>query len=155
MNPGVIVWPASTVSSCYGSHVSNLPERHPVRAAIALLVWGLAPAAVFGTNQPCSIATVFHRPCPGCGLTRATLLFLRGDVRASLAMHALAIPMIACWAAIAAATIHATWVDGAPWQFFRRSFGRGAAIATVVAYVALFALWALREEGFFGGRVPV
>lgn len=126
-----------------------------VRAAIVALVWGLAPAAVFGTDQHCSIATVLHRPCPGCGLTRATLLFLHGDVRASLAMHPLALPMIACWLAVAVATIRTTWTTGAPWFFFRARFGRAAAVATMVAYVALVALWVMREEGFFGGRVAV
>ena len=70
-------------------------------------------------------------------------------------MHALALPMILCWAAIALATIRATWREGAPWNFFRERFGRGAVIATGVAYVALVALWAMREGGFFGGRVPV
>lgn len=70
-------------------------------------------------------------------------------------MHPLALPMIACWAAIAFATIRVTWIEGVPWHFFRARFGRGAVIATGVAYVALVALWAMREGGFFGGRVPV
>jgi hypothetical protein len=119
------------------------------------LAWALVPLAVLGTNEPCSIATLLHRPCPGCGLTRATLLMLHGDVTASLQMHPLALPIIACWGAIAVATIVSTWRDGVPWVFHRSRLGKLAVVATGVAYVALFALWIARERGFFGGPVPV
>lgn len=118
-------------------------------------MWGLVPLSVFGIDQPCSVAATFHRPCPGCGLTRATLLMLHGEVRASLAMHPLAVPIIVCWGLFAFATLRSTWRQGVPWFFYRERFGRGVAIATSVAYVALIVLWALREYGMFGGRVPV
>ena len=118
-------------------------------------VWGLVPLSIFAGNQPCTIAATLHRPCPGCGLTRATLLFLHGDVRASLAMHPLALPVLASWAALALATLVATWRSGAPWDFYRARAGRAIVILTSVVYVALVVLWALREYGFFGGRVPV
>jgi len=39
---------------------------------------------------PCPVLQSLGIPCPGCGLTRATLLLLRGDVRASLTYHAFA-----------------------------------------------------------------
>ncbi len=115
----------------------------------------MVPLTVLGVKQPCSVAAVLHRPCPGCGLTRATMMMLHGDVRESLAMHPLAIPMIACWLAIAIATIASTWRDGVPWKFFEHRFGKFAVTATALAYVALIALWALREAGMFGGRVPI
>jgi hypothetical protein len=118
-------------------------------------VWALVPAGILLFNQPCSIAAVLHRPCPGCGLTRATMLLVHGDIHASLAMHPLAVPIIACWSAIAAATLWTTWTEGAPWLFHRRKLGKVAVVATGIAYVALFGLWALREQGFFGGPVPV
>ena len=125
------------------------------RSALVALVWAAVPLTVFVSKQTCSVAAVFHRPCPGCGLTRATLLILHGHVGESLAMHPLALPMILGWGAIALATIRATWRDGVPWFFFREPFGRIAVYATSVAYVALVALWALRELGFCGGRVPI
>jgi hypothetical protein len=118
-------------------------------------VWASAPLAVFLSNQPCSVASVFHRPCPGCGMTRATLLMLHGHVRDSLAMHPLAVPMIACWGFIALLTLRATWREGVPWVFFREKIGRAAVYATAATYVALVALWALREFGYCGGRVPI
>jgi hypothetical protein len=133
--------------------VSKLPNK--ARAALVALAWATVPLTVLFTNQPCTVAATFHRPCPGCGLTRATLLMLHGHVRESLAMHPLAVPMIAGWAAIALATIWATWREGVPWFFFRGRFGRVAVYATSAAYVALIALWILREFGFCGGRVPI
>jgi hypothetical protein len=133
----------------------KLPASPQVRAAMVTGVWALAVLGVIGANKPCSIATVLHRPCPGCGLTRATTFLLHGDWRASLAMHPLAVPIIACWAAIAIATITSTLHDGVPWFFHKRRFGKLAVIATGVAYVALVVLWGLRERGFFGGPVPV
>ena len=118
-------------------------------------VWALTPLAVLLGNQPCSIARVLHRPCPGCGLTRATLLMLHGHFAESFAMHPLALPMILCWCAIAFATVRATWREGVPWRFHRERFGRFAVVVTGVAYVALFALWLMREHGWFGGPVGV
>jgi len=120
-----------------------------------LFVWALVPLQVLVGKQPCPIAATFHRPCPGCGLTRATLLLLHGHVRASLAMHPLAVPLLLAWGAVALATLVATWRQGEPWHFYRARFGKIAAMATAAVYVALIALWAFREFGFFGGRVPV
>ena len=37
---------------------------------------------------PCPFLHLTGIPCPGCGLTRATYLLLRGDVKESLAFHA-------------------------------------------------------------------
>jgi hypothetical protein len=128
---------------------------HAWRVALVAMVWGLVPLTVLGVNQPCSVAAVLHRPCPGCGLTRATLLLLRGDVSASLHMHPLAVPMLACWGAIALATVLATWREGVPWRFYRSKLGKASVIATGVAYISLFVVWVLREEGLLGGPVPV
>lgn len=129
--------------------------RQPLPIALVALAWALVPLLVLTGNQRCSVATLLHRPCPGCGLTRATLLMLHGDVGASLHMHPLAVPMVACWGAVALATLVATWRDGAPWQFHRSKLGKGAIVATLAAYVALVVVWALRERGFLGGPVPV
>jgi hypothetical protein len=88
-------------------------------------------------------------------MTRATLLMLHGHPIASLAMHPIAVPMIICWSLIALLTLRATWRDGVPWYFFREKIGRAAVYATVAAYVALVALWVVREFGYCGGRVPI
>jgi hypothetical protein len=63
--------------------------------------------------------------------------------------------MILGWGAIALATIVATWQKGVPWTFHHTRMGRLAVTFTGIAYVALFALWLLREHGMLGGPVPV
>jgi hypothetical protein len=42
------------------------------------------------TGWECAFFRVTGLPCPGCGLTRACLLLLRGEVRASIKFHAFA-----------------------------------------------------------------
>jgi len=61
----------------------------------AMVVAGTAGAqiALVSLNLPgwdCPIFRVTGIPCPGCGLTRAVILLLKGDVQASLHFHAFA-----------------------------------------------------------------
>lgn len=35
----------------------------------------------------CPVQLLFHIPCPGCGVTRATMLFLRGHIREALSLN--------------------------------------------------------------------
>ena len=35
----------------------------------------------------CPSKLIFHIPCPGCGITRATIMFLRGNVLQALAFN--------------------------------------------------------------------
>ena len=128
---------------------------HRRRAALVAGVWALTAALVAFGKQQCSVAAVLHRPCPGCGMTRAATLLLHGRFAESFAMHPLVVPIIASWAMIALTTTLATLRDGVPWAAWHTRSGRFAAIATVLVYVALAVLWALREAGYFGGRVPV
>jgi hypothetical protein len=109
---------------------------------------------VFGW-QRCTVATLLHHPCPGCGMTRAVLLLLEGHVAESLRMHALAVPVLTVWALFMASTVHATWTAGTPLGFYKARFGRGVLAAMVVVYGAALALWLLRWAGLFGGPVPV
>lgn len=44
----------------------------------------------------CPFYTVFGIPCLGCGMTRSLFAFLRGDMKASLAYHAMLIPTGIC-----------------------------------------------------------
>jgi hypothetical protein len=39
--------------------------------------------------ETCFSRSVFHVPCPGCGLTRSLICLAHGDLRGSLAMHRL------------------------------------------------------------------
>ncbi|MDX2035002.1 MAG: DUF2752 domain-containing protein [Blastocatellia bacterium] len=60
-------------------------------AAIAVSAFGAAQAAMLLVGGPawqCSLRTTIGVPCPGCGLSRAVVLFLRGEWPAALEMHA-------------------------------------------------------------------
>jgi Protein of unknown function (DUF2752) len=129
-------------------------HRHPLRALAAAGAWalGLTPAAL-GLQQ-CSFARLFHRPCPGCGMTRAVRLLLAGDWRASLHMHPLAIPMLVAGGAFALSTVWTTFLYGMP-LVHRSRLARASIAALVVVYVAAIALWIMRWAGLFGGPVPV
>jgi hypothetical protein len=129
--------------------------RRALRAVGVAAVWalGVLPSA-FGW-QRCTVATVLHRPCPGCGMTRAVRLLGAGHVEASLQMHPLAVPALAAWMMFMAATVWATWTQGTPLAALKLRLGRVTLIAIVVVYVASAVLWALRWFGLFGGPVPV
>ena len=60
-------------------------------ALFMLLAWSV-------TGTSCTVRSITGLPCPGCGLTRALLLFLRGDLVGAWAMHPLfwlAVPVLA------------------------------------------------------------
>ena len=43
-------------------------------------------------TSTCLVKIATGLPCPACGMTRASLRLLRGDLAGSLAMHPLALP---------------------------------------------------------------
>jgi hypothetical protein len=124
------------------------------RALLAVVLWAVAvlPAAL--RAQRCSFVKLFHRPCPGCGMTRAIDLLLLGDWRGSLHMHPLAVPMVFAGGAFALSTVWTTFLFGMP-LVHKSTFGRITLAALAVTYAATFALWILRWLGYFGGPVPV
>lgn len=75
-------------------------------------------------------------PCPACGMTRASLRLLRGDVLGSLAMHPAALPL-AVGLAVAAALALALPAGHPGWDRFVR------ASVTALA-LALLAVWCAR-----------
>lgn len=63
------------------------------RLALAVFGFGALNVALFVLHLPtwqCPLLRTTGVPCPGCGLTRAIALLLRGQWRASLTMHAFA-----------------------------------------------------------------
>jgi Protein of unknown function (DUF2752) len=67
-----------------------LRDRKLALAALgsAALLLSLSASGVAGWQ--CPFLHITGIPCPGCGLTRATYLLLRGDIHASLTFHAFA-----------------------------------------------------------------
>lgn len=60
---------------------------------IVILIVGLALTLSFFNIRACPIFILFKIPCPGCGLTRAVDLILRGQIVASLEYNILPIPL--------------------------------------------------------------
>jgi hypothetical protein len=103
----------------------------------------------------CPTARLFHVPCPGCGMTRAFQLLAAGNLHASFAMHALAVPTALSQVALAIASIVATARFGAPWALLGVRWGRRVVAFLAAVMVADVILWIARALGAFGGPVPV
>ena len=58
----------------------------------ALLVYRRLMLFLYGSTCPSVILTGL--PCPGCGMTRAVKILLRGDLAASWAMNPMAVPVL-------------------------------------------------------------
>jgi hypothetical protein len=123
------------------------PPRYPRVFAM------LGVAAVVGLlallDLPiCPIAAAFGQPCPACGLTRAALALLLGNVREAFAFHPLVFAVLPL---VGAAAIVVVWpkamarlgqLPGLPWL-------AGGFL------VLLVAVWIARFAGAFGGPVEV
>jgi hypothetical protein len=104
----------------------------------------------------CPMAGLAGIPCPGCGLTRATLALVRGDIAVAYHFHPLVFVLapvyigvlgVAAWEFVAGPAASRTpWFDVT---------GRSATIAAVALLVLVLGVWGARFLGYFGGPVPV
>jgi hypothetical protein len=115
--------------------------------AFLLLAAGAVLAAVKFHVPLCPFAAFLGVPCPGCGLGRATLSILRGDLTAALALHPLV--LVATPGAIALA-LHATSRRHAS-----QSRERLVAVCSAALLVLMLAVWVSRFAGAFGGPVSI
>lgn len=104
----------------------------------------------------CPLASVFGVPCPGCGLTRATLALAHGDVHHALELHPLVLVLAPLF--IGAMSSAALGYLRGP-RLERRTHG-WVASRTVTALASLLMLatlgvWGARFLGYFGGPVKV
>jgi hypothetical protein len=131
------------------------PRRRRMRAALVAAVWAVSALPVALGWQRCAVATLFHRPCPGCGMTRAIHLMQHGEIAASLRMQPLALPALVVGGLLMASTVWTTLALGSPFVIHKSRFGRVAIACAAVVYTLAFVLWGLRWFGWFGGPVPV
>jgi hypothetical protein len=102
----------------------------------------------------CPIAIVTGHPCPGCGLTRATLALLHSDFHEAMRLHPLSpvvSPLIAGFLAYAALS----YVIVGRWPGVRGPAAARVAAAGIALWALLFAVWLARFLGAFGGPVAV
>lgn len=112
-----------------------------------------ALAIVFLPVPWCPWAAFAHIPCPGCGLTRATLAALHGDLRGSLMFHPLALlitptVLITLSRDLYGYARRGVWGEG-------QTGGRATTVFAGVLAAAMIGVWIARFLGYFGGPVPV
>jgi hypothetical protein len=115
-------------------------------------------ASVAGALPLCPLANLTGWPCPSCGLTRAALALLRGDVAGALALHPLAPPVLLLLSIFAGGAWLGYLRTGQPippWNRVRTRLVRLLEAAALLTCAALLALWLARFAGAFGGPVSV
>ncbi|HEX2735910.1 MAG TPA: DUF2752 domain-containing protein [Polyangiaceae bacterium] len=105
----------------------------------------------------CPFAAVTGLPCPGCGLTRATLALVHGDLTAALRLHPLS-PIIAPLGAFLGLEAVWSYLQQKPptWSaaLLRRLRIRADWLWGALALV-LIGVWGIRFTGALGGPVSV
>ena len=131
--------------------------NRPLRLALLTLLLGAFAVAVHSDFPLCPMASSFGIPCPGCGLTRATLAFLHGDLRGALRLHPLfwlLTPLFVGFVGLATIGL----VRG-PTQSVRKPridwTSRGMNIAATALLALTLSVWLARFAGYLGGPVPV
>ena len=128
-------------------------ERDEVLSARALrllLVFGPLLLTLATEVTVCPSAAIARIPCPGCGLTRAALQLLRGDLTRAMDLNPLApvvVPLLGGAAAYAALRYLVRGrVDASRW---------GAGVILVTSMIALTVVWLARWFGYLGGPVAL
>lgn len=128
-------------------------RREGRAARLALVAVALGAAIALGIPL-CPFAIVTRLPCPGCGLTRATLAILHGHLHESLRFHPLALivsPII-----VGAFSYNAfMYVTRGRWVAAEAAQGRWINGFALVLGAAMVGVWIARFFGAFGGPVPV
>jgi hypothetical protein len=124
--------------------------------ALQVLAGAAAVGVVIALRIPvCPTATLFGIPCPGCGLTRATLALFRGDVATALHFHPLVFVLTPL---VVGLTLNSAYeyVRG-PRQLAQRELvtSRATSWLAAVLLVGMLGVWGARFLGYFGGPVPV
>jgi len=125
---------------------------------LAPLVGGVA-LAVHVDFPLCPLAGTFGIPCPGCGLTRATLALMHGDVHAALHFHPLVWLLSPLFIAFTgAALLELMREPSEPGAEARPGFRwntRAVSIVATALLIVTLGVWLARFAGAFGGPVPV
>jgi hypothetical protein len=129
-------------------------ERAEGRAARLALVAGLIGAAIALGVPLCPFAIVTRLPCPGCGLTRATLALAHGHITEALHFHPLSF-IVSPVVLLAFGYNALTYVTQGRWTAAEAVQGRWISRLGLVLAAAMIVVWIARFFGAFGGPVPV
>ena len=124
------------------------------RTAVVLLV--AAPylgASAMGITV-CFTAGLFGLPCPGCGLTRATLAALHGQLGEAMRLHPL-FPLLSPLYVYLLGSVAYRYVLGSRARPPSRRADRVLTALASVAIALSLIVWIARWFGAFGGPVEV
>ncbi|HET7541784.1 MAG TPA: DUF2752 domain-containing protein [Polyangiaceae bacterium] len=132
-------------------------DRAIIRRSLLVLTLAAIFSGIVAFRLPfCPLASVVGVPCPGCGLTRATLALARGDLKHALELHPLVLVLAPLFiGAVGSAAYRYVRGPGRdrslrPWLASRTVSALGAALL-----LATLGVWIARFFGHFGGPVPV
>lgn len=126
------------------------------RVSFVAVLAGVFLLALATEFPVCPMASTFGVPCPGCGLTRATLALLRGDLHAALHFHPLVLVLMPLFVAFTSKAVWEILRGPGPRTKPRIEWtARGVTLVAGLLLTATFGVWLLRFAGYFGGPVPV
>ena len=132
-------------------------DRAVIQRSLIVATIASAFAGIVHFRLPfCPLASVLGVPCPGCGLTRATLALGHGDLRQALALHPLVLVLapLFIWALSSAAIGYVRAPhDPRPARLWVAS--RTMTALASLLMLATLGVWGARFFGYFGGPVPV
>lgn len=126
------------------------------RIALLAVAAALFGVAVWSDFPLCPVAGSLGAPCPGCGLTRATLALLHGDWQGALRFHPLVWLLLPVFIGFAGLVGWEMLRAPGPRARTRINWtGRGTTTVAVALLVLIFGVWLARFAGYFGGPAPV
>lgn len=131
-------------------------SRHARIGLLGVFLTGFA-LAVAAEFPLCPMASTFGIPCPGCGLTRATLALARGQLHEALHLHPLVwlLTPLFVGAMTGVALDLVRDAERPPQRPLWRWSSRATTVAGCVVFVLTLSVWLARFAGYFGGPVPV
>jgi hypothetical protein len=131
--------------------------NRPLRISVVALLAASFALAVHVDFPLCPLASTCGIPCPGCGLTRATVALLHGDVGAAFHFH----PLV--WLL---SPLFIVFVGSAVFELVRspslaprrariRWASRTTSLVATGILLLTLSVWLARFAGYFGGPVPV
>jgi len=129
--------------------------HHALGRAARLALGASLFGAAIALNIPlCPFAILTRHPCPGCGLTRATLALLQGHLGEALHLHPLSVVVSPL---VAAGLVYNGWSYVKQGRFWAAEGKQGRWVTGMAAVLAavMLGVWIARFSGAFGGPVPV